>query len=63
MNAQANFYSFWIEFIYKHEFQNLAMTLLMNIKENFWIPTRANIHFLARDQWLCYILKGRFPIF
>ena len=34
MNAQ-ELYSFSMEFIYKHEFKNLAMTLLINVKEVF----------------------------
>ena len=32
MNAQGHIYSFWMELIYKHEFQNLAMTLQLNFK-------------------------------
>ena len=35
MNAQENLNSFWVEFACKDEFENLAMTLLMNAKELF----------------------------
>ena len=36
MNAQENLYSCWMEFVYKCDFQNLEMTLLMNVKDVFY---------------------------
>ena len=35
MNAQAHLYRFWMELIYKHECQNLAMMLQLTLKRPF----------------------------
>ena len=32
MKTQENLYNIWMEFVIKHEFRNLVMTLLMNVK-------------------------------